>query len=482
MLIKSTLSINRGVCFEGRDSSLLRIPAEVLIQGELPRHPQQQAGSLAKQFIQQNRGLLANFGVTSRVAYDGETVDLVLETSTKVGAIPLLSPTTGRPDYGLVISPRFEWLGIGSMLAEMGWRVIPTPLRLPLLPGSERKIPPWVLSTIVLFRLQALLNSLERRFELATDDLPAPRGTVNWQRYVTERLPRAQFLQVPCQFPDLRDDLEVKAAIHFTLRKQLASLNTQRQAGVLVLNLIELCLSLLEKVRTVPVKRPSPQMLLTWTTSSLKTAVFREGLQAIQWTVDDRGLAGLADLQGLPWFLSMEDFFEAWVETAVSRLTHHFGGTVYIGRRRETIIPFQWQPPYTGSQRYLLPDVVLEREDETIIFDAKYKRHWEEIAMLNWHDMNEIVQKHHRQDLLQVLAYAATKSTAKITCCLAYPCHLNTWQSLKERGRLFHKATISAGERDLSLILTAIPMSHNLDLTVRELAHMLSPSSSSLGA
>lgn len=472
MLTRSPLAPNRGICFEGHDSSLLRIPAQTLIQGELPRYPEQQAGRLAQQFVQQNLGLLADFGVIPRVAYDGENVDLLLETSTQVGAIPLLSPTSGRPDYGLVVSPRFDWLGIGSMLAEMGWGVIPTPLRLPLLPGSERKIPLWVLSTIILFRLRALLNSLDRRFELATANLPAPRGTVNWQRYATEKMPRAQFLQVPCQFPDLRDDQELKAAIHFTLRKQLASLNTQRQAGALVLHLIELCLSLLEKVRAVPAKQPSPRTLVMWSTRSLPTAVFREGLQAIEWTVDDRGLAGLADLQGLPWVLSMEDFFEAWVETAVVCLARRIGGTVRVGRKRETIVPLHWEPPYSGSQRYLLPDVILERENEIVIFDAKYKRHWEELALSDWHRLDEIIQQQHRHDLLQVLAYAATKSTAKVTCCLVYPCQSKTWQSLKERDRLFHWATIPAGERELNLILTAIPMSHHLDRTVDELVRV----------
>jgi hypothetical protein len=475
MVVQPLLPANRGVCFEGKDSSLLRIPAQILIQGDLPRNPESQAGRLANQFLQQNRGLLADFGVHSQVEYDGELVELVLTTSTQVGAIPLLSPTTGRPDYGLVITPRFDWLGIGSMLATMGWRVVPTPLRLPLLPGSERKIPPWVLSTVVLFRLRALLNSLDRRFELIKDDLPAPRGTVNWQFYATKQLPQAKFLQVPCQFPDLRDDRELKAAIHFTLRKQLASLNTQRHAGVLVLHLIELCLSLLEKVRPVPAKQPSTNLLLSWTTGSLRTDVFREGLQAIEWTVDDRGLAGLSDLQGLPWVLSMEQFFEAWVETAVSQLARHIGGTVKIGRKQETIVPFQWEPPYSGSQRYLLPDVILERENETIIFDAKYKRHWEELALNRWHQMDEVIQQQHRQDLLQVLAYAATKPAKKVTCCLAYPCQTQTWQSLRERGRLHHRATIPAGTKQLNLILTAVPMNHNLDQTVQELIQMILP-------
>lgn len=470
MLSRSLPSVSTGVCFTGKDSSFLRIPAQMLVQGEIPRYPEQQAGRLAQQFLQQNRGVLANFGITPHVAYDGEIVELVLETSTQVGAIPLLSPTTGRPDYGLIVNPRFDWLGIGSMLAEMGWRIIPSPLRLPLLPGSERKIPPWVLSTIVLFRLRALLNSLDRRFELTTSNLPAPRGAVNWQTYVRNRIPRAQFLQVPCQFPDLRDDEKLKAAIHFTLRKQLASLNTQRQAGVLVLGLIDLCLTLLEKVRSVPAKQPSTQTFLAWSTKFLQTEAFRDGLQAIEWTVEDRGLAGLADLQGLPWMLSMEQFFEAWVETAVIRLARHIGGTVYVGRKRETLIPLQWEPSYTGSQRYLVPDVVLERENETVIFDAKYKRHWEELAVTNWHQLDEMIRQQHRHDLLQVLAYAATKPTRKITCFLAYPCQEKTWQSLKERNRLFHRASIPAGVRELNLILTAVPMSSNLDLTVHGLS------------
>lgn len=464
---------NRGICFEGSDFSRVRFPARVLIRGEMPRNPEQQAGRLAQQFVKQNRGLLADFGVNPRVAYDGEHLDVVLETSSQVGALPLLSPTTGRPDYGLIIKPRFEWLGIGGMLAEMGWRVIPTPLRLPLLPGSERKIPLWVLSTIILFRLRALLNGLDRRFELTTAHLLAPRGTVDWQRYAIEQLPRAQFLQVPCQFPDLRDDQDLKAAIHFTLRKQLASLNTQRHAGPLVMQLIELCISLLEKVHSVPARQPSPNMLLAWTTKSVQTNVFREGLQAVEWTIDNRGLAGLADLRGLPWILSMETFFEAWVETIVSRLARNIGGTVHIGRKRETIVPFQWEPPYRGSQRYLLPDVILERENETIIFDAKYKRHWEELALTQWHRMDEIIRHDHRQDLLQVLAYAATKSTAKVTCCLVYPCQSKTWDSLKERDRLFHLANIPAGSRQLNLILMAMPMSHNLDVVLEELVPIL---------
>ncbi|HOJ84747.1 MAG TPA: hypothetical protein PKY23_08540, partial [Bacillota bacterium] len=307
-IIKSS---RETACFEAEDYSQLKLPAVALIKGTLPRNPQGQSARLAHQFLKQNQGILRDFAVESSVGYDGDSVYINLRTGGQVGALPLLSPTSGRPDYGLVVKPRFGWQGIGPMLGTMGWKILPEPLPLPLLPRSDRKIPPWVLSTTILLRIQKLLHQLERRFEYTEDVLNAPRGQVNWARYATVKLPRADFLSVPCRFPDLRDDRELKGAIHFTLRKQLANLQSQRTAGVVVLQLLKLCQELLEKVRDVPVLQPSPKTLNKWLRANLTTTVFREGIQAVEWTIDERGLAGLGDLQGLPWILSMSLFFEA---------------------------------------------------------------------------------------------------------------------------------------------------------------------------
>jgi len=265
-------------------------------------------------------------------------------------------------------------------------------------------------------------------------------------------------MRVPCRFPDLRDDQELKAAIHFTLRKQLASLESQRAGGVVVLQLIDLCQSLLTKVQSVSPRQPVPMALNAWYRSSLKTDVFRHGLQAVEWTIEDRGLAGLADLQGIAWIMSMETFFESWVETVAEKLSKQIGGVLRSGRKRETVTPLRWNPPYVGSQRYLLPDLVLEREDITIILDAKYKSHWEELSRHHWHNLTEILQEQHRADLLQILAYSTLAKTKKVITCLAYPCQNDTWQSLKSRERLWHRASLYAGDRQVDVILIALPM------------------------
>ena len=164
------------VRLETTDSTSLHESATFLDSASTARDRQAQLARLGNQFILQNQGILNQFGATAEMAYDGSTVDLIFRTSTRIGRGPSVSSKSGRPDFGLAIQPRFGWQGIGPMLSEMGWRIIPQPLRLPMLPRSDRKIPPWVLSTIILLRLRSLLDRLERRFEFSEADCPAPRG------------------------------------------------------------------------------------------------------------------------------------------------------------------------------------------------------------------------------------------------------------------------------------------------------------------
>jgi hypothetical protein len=456
------------------DSSILRLPGTFLLRGLSPRDPTGQIGRLARQFIERNRGLFANLGVLAEAHFDGSTVEVSIRTDTRVGAVPLLSPTTGKPDYGLIIRPRFPWPGLGAMLGVMGWRIVPTPLRLPLLPRSERKIPPWVLSALVLVRLRALLNRLERRFEMVAEERRAPRGSVDWANYATRNVSRGQFLAVPCRFADLRDDRDLRAAIAFTLRKQIQSLQSQRMAGVFILGLLALGQSLLDRVRDAPPRPPAPRNLEAWLRGPLRTEVFRDGLQAIEWTVDDRGLAGLSDLEGLPWVLPMDAFFEAWMETVLAGVVRRIGGSLRTGRRRQTIAALNWEPPYLGSQRFLLPDLILERGDTTIIADAKYKEHWEEMGKHSWGELDAELRERHRLDLLQVIAYANLATTQRVIVCLAYPCRPVTWASLEQRHRLFHRAALAAGSRRVEILLTAVPMQPEVEPIISAIAHELS--------
>jgi McrBC 5-methylcytosine restriction system component len=470
---------NRNV-HEATDSSERDLDAEFLLQGQSLRDSAAQTARLAGQFIRQNRDRLLPLDVSIEPRFDGSRVCLKIRTGTRVGAISLTSPTTGKSDYGLVVKPRHGWSGIGAILSATGWRVLPSVLAQPMLPRSDRKIPPWVLSTIILFRLRALLERLERRFDLATQERSAPRGSVDWTSYARRQISRARFLSVPCTFPDLRDDRNLKSAIRFTLEAQLGSLESQRTGGTFVLALIELCQRLLDRVRDVAPREPMPSAIQSWLSSRLNTNVLRHGVEAIEWTAQERGLAGLSDLRGLPWAMPMDAFFESWAETIMARVAARCGGILKAGRKRETVVPLSWSPPYLGSQKSLVPDLVLERDDLTVIVDAKYKDHWEEMQTHRWSNLEEAIRERHREDLLQVLAYSSIARTRDVMVCLAYPCRADTWSSLRERKLLFHRASVPSAGRRVDVLLTAFPLStRNLDdaavAMASEVSRMSSP-------
>lgn len=445
-------------CFEVTDSRVTSISAKFLLRGQTSRDPTSQISRLADQFVDSNRATFRQLDLAVEPHYRSGNIELDINASTRIGAISLLSPTSGHHDYGLVVRPRFDWPGIGPILGATGWRIIPAPLSMPMLPRSERRVPPWVLSTIVLFRLKSLLDQMERRFEMTNEERSSPRGTIDWSQYVQRQISRARFLDVPCTFPELQKDRDLRAAIRFALEKQLHSLESQRLAGSFVRELLEMCLGLLNQVRDVGPRQPLSTTFQVWQRRSLSSATFRRGVEAIEWTADERGLAGLSDLAGLPWSMSMEQFFEAWVETLMVQVARQTGSILRSGRERQTTVPLNWAPPYLGSQKSLIPDLVIERGDLTVMVDAKYKEHWEEMQERRWSEIEEELRERHRADLLQILAYSTIARTKKILVCLAYPCTEERWLSLRERKRLIHRASVPATNRRIDLMLVAFPL------------------------
>src|ERR1700733_1383592 len=148
-----TIRPTNDICLELRDHTRVTKSAIAFFGSKTSADPAAPAGRLAHKFLTQNAPLFQRLQVSIQRDYDGRDVLLHIDSGSAIGAVPLVSPLSGRQDFGLVVQPRFPWTGIGPMLAEMGWLISPTPLRLPLLKRSERRVPPWVLSFMVLARL-----------------------------------------------------------------------------------------------------------------------------------------------------------------------------------------------------------------------------------------------------------------------------------------------------------------------------------------
>jgi len=450
----------KGYTRSVRDSTPAFIPvAEWFPQQSGAPDPEKAGQRTAESFLSCNRGILRDFGIVAEVGFSHGIAGVRIQPSTRIGAFPLISPTSGRPDYGLVIEPRFTWNVAGQMFSAMGFRAVPQLLPLPHPPQSERQIPAWLISSIILPRIHRLINAMQRRFEITSQTLNAPRGSVLWNEYAVNHIALGRSDQVPCVFPDLRDDRELRSALKWVVLRHKNSLMGQRQHGRVIQDLIRECDFLLGKLLGALPAEPCGGLLSRLQRRiSINNKVFRDGLQAIEWTAEERGLAGMSDLAGLAWSLDMEIFFEAWVESLAERAARSSGATVKVGRKRETQVPIDWQPPSLGSQRSLLPDIVVEKEDVVLIIDAKYKRHAEEIERSGWHEMNSEIREQHRDDVLQALAYSTVFNARKVVTCLAFPTAAAHWESLNERNRVTAKATIQTGSRVVEIALIAVPL------------------------
>lgn len=185
--------------------------------------------------------------------------------------------------------------------------------------------------------------------------------------------------------------------------------------------------------------------------------VIRQGLEAIAWIVDERGLGGGRELDGLAWQLPLDRLWESYVEAAVRKEAAITGGDVKVGRLGETVFPLDWSDPSHRTLGHLRPDIVVRRERSVHIVDAKYKAHLAELDEAGWQRFADEQREAHRADLHQVLAYASLYDADDITATLVYPLRLKTWEILRRRRRDISRAELFRGGRRVVLQMRGLP-------------------------
>jgi len=385
-------------------------------------------------------------------------VAVQLQPRGRAGAIPLRSAQTGQVVSGLVIRPRFGWSGVGQILTEIGWHAAPEFLSLPMVPGSGREIPPWVLAGPVLARLGALLATIRRGYTLKGEVLLRPRGRILWKDYVRDSLSRGRWHHIPCQYPDLGIDPELRGNVRWALeriRRALIGIGKNDPVAVLLANQ---ALKLIDSLKDVlPLLPNSVKLNRMLQSALLSNETFCRGIEALGWIVNERGLGGGQEQNGLAWQLPLEELWESYVESVVRRETSVRGGIVKVGRLGETVFPLYWTDPTHRSLGHLVPDIVVRRSDEILIIDAKYKAHLAEIDEAGWRRFSEDLKESHRADIHQVLAYAALYDAKTVTATLMYPLRIKTWLALSARGKDRSVAELFTAGRELRIELRGLP-------------------------
>lgn len=413
--------------------------------------------ALAEPFLRLNQHALAALDVRAVLAPAERTAALRLVPGGRAGAVPLRSGRTGHVVGGLVVQPRFGWPGVGRVLGEIGWHAGPDFLDLPMVPGSGREVPPWVLAGPVLARLAELMRSLRRGYETAEEVLRRPRGRLLWPRYLAESLTGGRWDRVPCRFPDLSTDPQLRRVVRWTLERIHRDLVRVGMTDRIALVLAELAVRLIEAVSDVTPKMPSTDELrrLSGGQGLLEEAV-RRGVEAIAWVVEERGLGGGRELDGLAWQLPLDRLWESYVESVVRKETAVTGGTVKVGRLAETTFPVLWSDPSHRSLGHLVPDIVVRRGRSVRVVDAKYKAHLAELDEQGWREFADDAREAHRADVHQVLAYASLFDADDVTATLVYPLRRSTWEALHARRRDISAAELTHAGRRVRLELRGL--------------------------
>src|SRR5699024_2360588 len=281
-----SLQTNHADVLELQDNRTKRLPTDFLSRHVNARFKDKITAKLGRQFLNINKDIFNQLDIEPDLYYSGDALKLKLSTHAKIGAIPLLPPITHKYEYSLIVKPRFGWQGIGPILSTTGWKILPHILNLPQLKISERRVPPWILSSIVLDRLYDMLKNLDRRFEMDDKHRSKPKGTVDWVDYAQKQIPEGRFLNFKCRYPELQENRELKSVVHFALKKQRQSLETQRGAGIHVLQLIDYCNHLIQKVAGCSPKHPNNLQIRQLKSSLLQGDAIERGIQAIIWTAE----------------------------------------------------------------------------------------------------------------------------------------------------------------------------------------------------
>ena len=408
-------------------------------------------------FLRLNEPALNSLDVRPQVEGGQQGMNLKLVPGGRAGAVPLRSSYTGTVQAGLLVKPRFGWSGIGNVLRATGWSAMPSFPQYPLVPGSGREVPPWVLAGPVLARLNEMLRDLTKGYEEKEEIRTQPRGKILWPRYIGHHLSTGRWHRLPCRYPNLDADPRVQGFVRWTLERIRRMLEGVGGTDPIAHSLATVATRLIESLAAVKPLRPTRSEIATLTsTSHVVRQAFLAGIEAVSWVVEERGLGGGQELDGLPWTLALDELWERYVEAVYRKEARLNGGEIRTARSRETTVPIRWSPPSHRSLSHLIPDIVIRRGRVVHIIDAKYKAHFNDLDSVGWRRFTDDAREAHRADVHQILAYTSLIDADEIIATLVYPLRTSTWQSLADAGQDLITADLSVGGRRISLHLRGL--------------------------
>lgn len=326
---------------------------------------------------------------------------LRLTTSNYVGCIPTYSPVNGKLFGDILVTGRFNE-DIMELLSVTGDCILPEFNDNLELSSGEISKPPLYFECANFIDLY--LNACKanwRKFDNKMQIKTYPDASTQWDRYAITSI----------------DPLQT-----FKYQNKNNILTTNHTEWQELTYILHLAITEIESIRT-PLRSKLAyiekinKLKQTYSANTLR-AISRVNIHMADPIIIKElkkvGNIILGDLSSrkISWRLDFAVFFERYVQFLLESIAREKGAKEFCNPHFR--ITGQHKPQWCLS--YLEPDIVIQREDQQYVIDAKYKSH-----MFNLQSNSEDLRDTFRSDLHQVLAYTSLNTMSEKKGILIYP-------------------------------------------------------------
>lgn len=371
--------------------------------------------SVMQRFIDLNQKNLSYLGIEAGVETINGKLSLKLTSSKYIGAIPIISPMNGKAIGDLVVTGRFGE-NAGELITLLDSSIKPEYSDEFHLVNDSQMTPPIFIECCKYIDTYIEAERVKwQKFTNTTKIEHQPSGSTLWSEYAKRNAIN------PLEFSVYKNKCNILTTNH----PEWAQLNY-----VLMIAIREL-----ESTR-VPIRTRS---IYANRIAQLKIRLRDNAIQAtdtIKTHMSDlsiiKQLKELAVIilnnrsnDKLAWRMDYAEFFERYVQYLIGEIAKKKGA--HKNDNPHYGISVKHRPQW--GLHYLEPDLVLQKNDEQVVIDAKYKSH-----IFNWDDDTDELKESFRHDFHQILAYCSINHMTTKQGMLVYPfndfaCHKMTINS-----------------------------------------------------
>ena len=358
--------------------------------------------SVIQRFIQLNKRNLDYIGITTAIIDNNGKPALKLTASKYVGSVPIFSPINGMAVGDLIVTGRFGE-NAEELIGLLDSNIKPDYSDEFHLVQDSQMTPPIFLECCKF--IDTYIDSERfhwRKFANEVKVQKQPSSSTLWTEYAirTAKNP-LEFSTFKNKCNILTEDHDEWAQLNYVLTiaiSELESIRAPRRTRAIYADRIAYLKIKLQDKRKLQTDKIVKRMSDPYIIKQLK----------------DLGSIILRNKtnEKLAWKMDYAEFFERYVQFLFNKVAKKKGA-------REIDNPHYGisatSRPAWGLS-YLEPDLILQKEDDQYVIDAKYKSH-----IFNWDDGTEDLKDTFRHDFHQILAYCSFNNVRTKKAMLVYP-------------------------------------------------------------